>query len=91
MVAIASPRPAPKTPTSAPAPARPLAPRYRLEGPALVALQLLARGYSVDQVAALRGSAVVDVLWELQRALTVLQTPTVREAVAEATERGLIV
>jgi hypothetical protein len=45
----------------------------------------------VDQVAALRGSAVVDVLWELQRALTVLQTPTVREAVAEATERALIV
>ena len=33
---------------------------------------------------------VIEVLWDLQRALTVLGAPTVREAAAAARERGLI-
>ena len=96
MTALTGPRRAPETPTSTPGPAfapespPPLAPRHRLDGRELLALQLLARGYSVDQVAALRRAAVVDVLWDLQRALTVLGVPTVREAVASAKERGLL-
>ena len=56
----------------------------------LLALQLLARGYAPAQIAALRGAALVDVLWDLQRVLTALRAPTVREAVAEARRRGLI-
>src|SRR5829696_2851892 len=44
---------------------------------ALVALQLVARGYSPEQIAGLRGVALVEVLWDLQHALTALRAATV--------------
>ena len=92
MSALTGPRRTPQTPTPAPALAPPpsLAPRYRLDGAELLSLQLLARGYSVDQVAELRRAAVVDVLWDLQGALSALGVPTLREALAAAKERGLL-
>ena len=63
----------------------------RLTPKELRMLQLLARGYSADQLAALHGGAPLDVLWDLQRVLVVLGAPTVRGAVAEAKRRGLLV
>jgi hypothetical protein len=62
-----------------------------LGGSALVALQLLARGYSVDQIAGLRRADAVGVLWDLQRALTAMGVTSVRDAVVEARALGLLV
>ena len=92
MSALTGPRRYPQTPTPGPALAPPLslAARYPLADRALLALQLLARGYSVDQVAELRRAPAVDVLWDLQGALTALGVPTVREALAAAKQRGLL-
>lgn len=58
---------------------------------ATLALQLTARGYAPEQIATLRKVDLVDVLWDLQAALTVLGAPTVRQAVAAARERGLLI
>jgi DNA-binding NarL/FixJ family response regulator len=57
----------------------------------LVALQLLACGYSPNQIAELWGTALVDVLWQLQRPLKLLGAATAHEAVVAARARGLIV
>ena len=62
----------------------------RLTGRELRLLQLLARGYSPDQLAALHGGAPLETLWDLQRVLTILGAPTVRDAVAEVRRRGLL-
>ena len=62
----------------------------RLTGPQLLALQLVARGCSPDQIAAMRRGEVVEVLWDLQAALGALGAVTVREAVERATRLGLI-
>ena len=61
----------------------------RLAQRALVALRLLARGYSPDRIAALQGVAPADTLWDLQRALTLLAASTLPEAIAEAKRRRL--
>ena len=61
---------------------------------ALLALQLAAHGYSPVRIAQLRhrGTAgATGVARDLQKALAVLGVGTVREAVAEARRRGLIV
>ena len=62
----------------------------RLSGSALLALQLHARGYSPDDIAALRRVEVVDVRRDLRAARTALGAATVRAAIAGARRRGLI-
>ena len=62
----------------------------RLTGRELLALQLLARGYAVRQVAALRGQPETDVFVALRSASASLGAATVPEAIAEAKRRGLI-
>ena len=61
-----------------------------LSGAELVTLQLVAHGYSPDQVAALRGVPRVAVLDELLRAVEALGTANVRDAIAEARCRLLL-
>ena len=73
-----------------PTPAPPLPARALMSVSATLALQLTARGYTPEQIAALRRTDVVDVLWDLQAALTVLGVPTVREAIIAAQEFGLL-
>ena len=85
-MATAPARTQPPTGTSR---ARP-APMPRLRGHEVLALQLAARGCSADQIAAVRKGPVIEVLWDVQRALTVFGVPTVRDAVAAARRRGLI-
>ena len=63
----------------------------RLGGRELVLLQLLARGYAPHQVAALRGEDEAAILADLRRALAALAAATVREALAAARRRGLLV
>ena len=83
------PPPSPSLPPSG-APAPTLAGETHLSGPQLLALQLVARGCDADEIAALRGVEVVEVLWDLQAALGALGALTVREAVERATRRGFI-
>ena len=92
LLAFAGPTGA-QSPASSRAPSTWCAPAApsRLTGPELAALQLVARGYSVDQVAGLRGCEIITVLWDLQRALTALRVRTVRQAIAAVRRRGLIV
>jgi hypothetical protein len=56
----------------------------------LPVLRLVACGHSPVEVAGILRCAVVDVLRDLQAALTVLDVPTVRDAIGEARRRGLI-
>ena len=63
----------------------------RLTARERLVLQWVARDYTPDQIAALYGVAVVEVLWNLQRALGELGALTVREAVDAAIQRGLLV
>jgi hypothetical protein len=58
----------------------------------LVALQLAARGYSLPQVASLRGAGAADQVdhTDLRRAFAVLGVATLEEAIAAARHRGLI-
>ena len=62
-----------------------------LDGEALTVLQLTARGYTPAQIAELGERAVVDVLASLQQAVRALGAATVREAVAAAYRRNLII
>jgi DNA-binding CsgD family transcriptional regulator len=62
----------------------------RLSGRELVVLQLLSRGYTTDQVAALRDEDAGDALTDLHGALVSLGVATVTEAIAHARARGLI-
>ena len=62
-----------------------------LDGAALLALQLHARGYAPAQIAALTERHAVDVVQDLLRAARLLGVGTVPEAVDEARRRGLIV
>lgn len=68
----------------------PRGPRGALSGRDLLILQLLARGYTGDQLARLYGADALELLWDSQRVLTVLGAPTVRDGVAEARRLGLI-
>ena len=61
----------------------------RLVQRALVALRLLARGYSPDRIAALQGVTPGDTRSDLERARTLLASPTVPDAIAEAKRRRL--
>ena len=56
----------------------------------LAALRLVARGLSPVEIAAQQRCSLVDVLRDLQGALTVLDGATVSEAIAMAKQRGLI-
>ena len=56
----------------------------------LLELQLLARGYTPGQIAALAGVAVPDVLTTLDAAYAALGVRDWREAVAAARRRGLV-
>ena len=62
----------------------------RLGARELVLLQLLARGYTPHQIAALRGEEETSVLGDLHRALARLQVATVKDAITIARTRGLI-
>ena len=62
-----------------------------LEGRALLALQLLARGYTPAQIAGLREVSVSDVLRDLAHAFQHFDAGTAREAIDAARRRGLIV
>ena len=62
----------------------------RLSADELLSLQLLARGYSPDQIAALRGVHPVHILNELGRAVAALRATNVHTAAVAARERGLI-
>jgi DNA-binding CsgD family transcriptional regulator len=79
------------SPESASLPHADAAPRATLTGGELVALQLLAAGYTPDQIAALHGVPAVAVLNDLAGALAALGVPNVRAAVSIARDRGLIV
>jgi DNA-binding CsgD family transcriptional regulator len=57
----------------------------------LVAVQLLARGYTPEQIGALLGVHPLEVSVRLARACAVLEARNVRDAAAEALQRGLIV
>lgn len=56
----------------------------------LCALQLVARGYSPKQIAALRSIAPAEVARDLGRAVRTLRATSVAVAIHEATRRGLI-
>jgi hypothetical protein len=56
----------------------------------LPALRLVAHGHSPVEIAGMFRCSLVDVLRDLQDALTVLEAATVRDAIAEARRRGLI-
>jgi DNA-binding CsgD family transcriptional regulator len=60
-------------------------------GRVLLLLQLLARGYSLGQVAALLRENDAALHADLERARAVLGAPTVAAAIAEAKRLGLIV
>jgi DNA-binding CsgD family transcriptional regulator len=62
-----------------------------LDERALVALQLLARGYTPAQIAGLREVSRLDVLRDLARAFRHLDAATAHEAIKAARRRGLIV
>ncbi len=75
------------------APLAPLAPpaAVPLTGPELLALQLLARGYSPRQIALLTGTDGPAVWDALAGAAGALAAPSAPEAVAVARRYGLIV
>ena len=54
-------------------------------------LQLVARGYSLRQIAALADADAAEVLRTLRRAAETLGATSVHEAIDEARRRGLIV
>ena len=56
----------------------------------LPALRLVAHGRAPDEIAEALRCPLVDVLRDLQAALTLLGAGTVREAVDEARRRGLL-
>ena len=62
-----------------------------LDKEALTVLQLTARGYTPAQIAELEERSMVDVLLSLQQAMRALGAASLREAVAEAYRRNLIV
>ena len=56
----------------------------------LPALRLVASGHSPTEIAALLRCPLVDVLRDLQAALTRLEAASVRDAITDARRRGLI-
>ena len=64
--------------------------RAPLTGPALLAVQLLALGYSPEEIASVRQVAPEDVLGDLRAALAALGATTQRDAIAAARRRNLI-
>ena len=62
----------------------------RLTARELAALQLLAHGYSVGQVAALRGESTAGVFADLHRVADALGVDTLAAAIAAGRRRGLI-
>jgi DNA-binding NarL/FixJ family response regulator len=70
--------------------AGPVALRGLLTGQELVALQLAAQGYAVEQIAELCGAAVLAVQWDIQRAVTALRATSLCGAIEAARGRGLI-
>ena len=71
-------------------PAAPRAASAPLTPPQLLILELLGRGYSLAQIAALRHRPAADVIDELRRAAAALSVGTAPAAVAEAKRRRLI-
>ena len=67
-------------------------PRHRpkITGRELLALQLFARGYSLEQIAHLRRDGLVETLWDLQHVLDLFGVTMVSDAIAEARQRGMI-
>lgn len=63
--------------------------RIRVRG--LVVLQLIARGYSLGYVSHLRSESLADLVASLRETLDALGAYTVRDAVRDARQRGLIV
>ena len=61
-----------------------------LDQRALRTLQLAARNHTLLQIAVLRAVDVLEVLEDLQRAVSVLGTESARQAIDEARRRGLL-
>ena len=64
--------------------------RPAITGRELLALQLLARRYSLEQIAHMRQDGLIETLWDLQRVLDFFKVTTVSDAIEAARRRGMI-
>ena len=61
-----------------------------LQGRELLVLQLVARGYDLEQIGRLRGVSMAEVMWDVEQGVTKLGAVTLDGAVEAARRRRLV-